>query len=339
MKKMIFALAAIALSASAFAQDLTINGAEFGIGKFHRKDNKVQPYESNNVWKPFILPNNVKSNAGYVQKNSETNYTIFFTNLDEFLAEVIKLTKTTGKKVAILNINAHGLPGGMWFPKDAATRDSAECKDWRNTSFSSDDSNYDPYYSLPSKEEVVQFQQMGSASGIPSYECLTGLNEWTAVAKARPEIKTAFAEKAQIHMLSCIVGLGTLGDKFTKGLANLLLTSGKVQTSIKFGLGDFSMAEGMGFWDYESDDQLERDAQRYPTHRRDSEVAQKGDIRVAVKDDSGTRSGLIRDVEYMYLVKDNRAVTMTRKTPNMKMSIKAPQSVRVPGTNAVVELK
>jgi hypothetical protein len=339
MKNLILATALFALTATAFAQDLTINGAEFGIGKFHRRDNKEHTYEANNAWKPFILPEDVSTKEAYIQKNSETNYTIFFTSLDEFLAKIVELTKKTGKKVAILNLNAHGLPGGMWFPKDAKTRDSFECMSWRQAANNSDDDNYNQYYSEVSKSEILQFNQLANAPKIPSYSCLTGLPEWTAIVNARPEIKTVFAANAQIHMLSCIVGMGTLGDTYTKGLANLLLSSGKVMTSFKFGLGDWSMPQGMGFWGYESDEQLDRDNARYPHDRNDSEQAQKGDIRVAVKDATGAKSGVIQSVDYMLLVKDNRAVKAAKSAPVLKMNLPLPKSVRIPGTNAFVQLK
>lgn len=339
MKKILLALALGALTTGAFAADLIVNGAEFGIGKFHRKDNKEHPYEDTNAWKVFVLPENVSTKEAFVQKNGEDNYTIFFTNLDEFLVKILELTKTTGKKVAVLNLNAHGLPGGMWFPKDARTRDSFECMSWRQAANNSDDDNYNQYYSAVSKEEILSFDQMANATRIPSYSCLTGLPEWTQVVNNRPEIKGAFAANAQIHMHSCIVGLGSLGERYTQGMVDLLLTSGKVQTSIKFGLGDWSMPEGMGFWGFESDEQLRIDNERYPTHRRDSEIMQKGDIRVAQKTSAGIRGGLITGVEYMLLVKDNRGFKATKSAPVRKLNLEAPKSIRVPGTRAILQLK
>ena len=339
MKKLILAGALMAFAVTAFAQDLTINAAEFGIGKFHRKDNKEHAYETTNAWKPFILPEGIPTTAAYVMKNSDSNYTIFFTNLEEFLAKVVELTKTTGKKVGMLNLNAHGLPGGMWFPKNARTRDSFECGSWRQAANNSDDDNYNQYYSAVSKSEMLSFNQMANASKIPSFSCLTGLPEWTAAVSANAEIKSAFALNAQIHMLSCIVGLGTLGDTYTKGIADLLLTKGKVQTSIKFGLGDWSMPEGMGFWGYESDEQLDTDNERYPSHKRDSEIMQKGDIRVAVKDTGASRSGLITGVDFMLLTKDNRAVKAARTTATMKLNLPMPKTIRIPGTNTFINTK
>lgn len=339
MKNSVLFSLLLTFGTTAFAQDLTINAAEFGIGKFHRQDNKVHAYDKKNAWTPFILPDSITTRKLFVQKNSATNYTIFFTNLDELVAKVFDLSKTTGLKVKVLNLNAHGLPGGMWFPKDAQTMNSSECRSWRSTADNSDDVNYDQYYSAVSKEEVLSFNQMSNAMRIPSGQCLTGLGEWTSIVAARPEFKSVFTADSQIHMLSCLVGLGTLGDRYTKGMADLLLTKGKVQTSIKFGLGDWSMPQGMGFWGFENDTQFDNDEARYPVDREDREIMQKGDIRVAVKDTTGVKSGMITKVDFMLLTLDNRAVNFTKTTSPTKMNMTLPASVRIPGTSAVINLK
>jgi hypothetical protein len=340
MKKLLLLAGALSMSLSALAADLTINAAEFGIGKFHRQDNKVHKYESNNAWAPFILPENASTKQALIINTSPDTYTIFFTNLEELFTKMVELTAKTGKKVEILNLNAHGLPGGMWFPKDAKTRDSFECASWRAAANNADMDNYNQYYSPVAKSEILSFNQLSNSSRIPSYQCLTGLNEWTAVAAKVPAIKTIFA---QVHMLSCIVGMGTLGDAYTTGLAKLLFPkpdSQMVQTSMKFGLGDWSMPEGMGFWGFESDAQLDRDNANYPVNRRDSEEAQKGDIRIAQASLGVVKSGMMRGMDFMLVTHDDRSVTLSAPVANSsKMFIQAPQSIRVPGTNAVLQLK
>lgn len=336
---------ALLISASAFAQDLVINGAEFGIGKFHRKDNKVHPYEDDNAWKPFILPEGITAEKLYVQKNSESNYTIFFTNLEEFLAKIVELSERTGKKVAMINLNAHGLPGGMWFPYDAKIKASIECWSWQSAADNSDDANYDQYYSESTKEELLAFEEMSNGPRIPSFSCLTGLPQWTMVVDRVPAIKTVFTDGAQIHMLSCLVGLGTLGDAYTKGIAKLLFgnpVAQQVQTSIKLGLGDWSMGDGMSFWGFESDAQLERDNEIYPVNRRDADIAQRGNIRVAQVENTEVKSGLIVDQEYMLLTHDARPVTFVSEkaapAPKSKAS-KGPLSVRIPGTKTFIRVR
>ncbi len=341
MKLGFFALL-LTLSSAVMAQDLVINAAEFGIGKFHRKDNKVHKYEANNAWKVFILPESVNLTKAFVQKNSASNYTIYFTNLEEFLNEAVKLTVSTGKKIGVINLNAHGLPGGMWFPKDAKTRDSSECASWRDAASNSDEANYNQYYSAVSKEEMLSFNGMANAARIPAFNCLTGLGEWTAIVARVPAIKTAFSDKAQVHMHSCIVGMGTLGDAYTQGLAKLLFSvpdSQMVQTSIKFGLGDWSMPEGMGFWGYESDAQLARDNSVYPTHRRDSEIMQRGDLRVAQLTNGILKSGMIKGEQFMLLTHDDRPVKFVSAAKTRKLNLPMPSEVRIPGTKVIIKIK
>lgn len=344
MKKMISLLIVSLFSVSLFASDtLIINAAEYGIGKFHRKDNKVHQYETNNVWKDYVLKENVSTTSVSVVKNDETNFTIYFTNLEELMIEMIKLSKKEGKKVGILNLNAHGLPGGMWFPKDAKTRDSIECSSWRTAANGSDDANYNQYYSTISKEDILDFERMSSNATIPGFSCLTGIKEWELVVGRNTEFKSIFNNDAQVHMFSCLVGLGTIGDKFTKGLAKLLFTSGtqQVQTSIKLGLGDWSMPEGMGFWGYENDAQLERDNANYPVNRRDRDMMQKGDIRVAQVSVDGTiKSGLIKNEQFMLGTHDFRDVNFSIvSSRGHTKSLGFPKSVKIPGTNFRTYLK
>ena len=97
------------------------------------------------------------------------------------------------------------------------------------------------------------------------------------VAKAA-EFKSVLARDIQIHFLSCVVGLGSNGETFTRGIADLLLTAGgggRVETSMNFGLGDWSMPEGMGFWDLQSDAQVDHDNSLYTKNHTDREIAQK----------------------------------------------------------------
>ena len=341
MKKMIIAALALAMALPVLAQDLKINAAEFGIGKFHRKDNKEHKYEDTNAWKAFILPEGIPTNTAYIQQNSENNYTVFYTNLEELLNKMIELSTKTGKKVSILNINAHGLPGGMWFPKDAKTRDSMECGSWRQAANNSDDDNYNQYYSSVSKSELLSFESMSNRPSIPSYQCLTGVNEWKLIVAKVPAFTKIFTSNAQVHMLSCMVGKGTLGANFTKGLATILFPNGgsqRVQTSIKLGLGDWSMPDGMGFWGYMSDAQLEHDNQVYPVNRRDADMAQLGDIRTAELKGKSLLSGLIKSEDYMLLTHDDRVIIYDSGVRRRSLTpiAPAPASVRVPGTNVTI---
>lgn len=336
----------VLLSTQAFAKTaedgIIINAAEYGIGKFHRKDNQVHQYEADNAWKVFVLADNAQTSTMQTIENENSTYTVYYTNLEELLIEVVALAKKTGKKVSVININAHGLPGGMWFPKDVKTRESMECASWRTAARGSDEDNYNQYYSTISKEEIADFTRLSQAGSIPSFNCLTGLNEWTAIVARVPEIKNVFTTDAQIHMHSCLVGLGTLGEKFTLGLAKLLFSKGtqQVQTSIKFGLGDWSMPEGMGFWTYMSDDQIERDNANYPINRKDREMAQKGDIRVAQMTETGmVKSGMIKNQDFMFMALDTREVKKVKKLGIFSKLLEIPRTIRIPGTKYSTTLK
>jgi hypothetical protein len=351
MKSLFILVGALALSVSAVAAELTINAAEFGVGKFHRKDNQVQPYGKNHAWTPFILPDDVSTNSAHIMKVDEDTYTIFFTNLEELLVKMVEISKTTGKKISMVNLNAHGVPGGMWFPKDAKTRDSAECKSWKDAATHSDEDNYNDYYTPIGKSDIDQMNQLSKSAHLPPYNCLTGLAEWTAIVAKVPAVKHHLSGDARVHMHSCIVGKGKLGNAYTMGLARLLFPKPEkqqVQTSVKYGLGDWSMAEGMGFWDFESAAQLTRDNEVYPLHRRDSEIAQKGNIRVAEATLGVFKSGMIKDADFMFLSPDPRAVTLAAPAKRVPVSAKSaasenlseapPQSIRVPGTNVRLNL-
>lgn len=345
MKFLLLVLALV--TANVFAkvteETITVNAAEYGIGKFHRKDNSVHQYTADNAWKVFVLADQAQTSTMQVIENENSTYTIYYTNLEELLNEMVKLSAKTGKKIGLLNMNAHGLPGGMWFPKDAKTRDSMECGSWRTAARGSDEDNYGQYYSTVSKEEIESFTRMSRAQSIPAFNCLTGLNEWTTIVSRVPAIKASFSEDAQIHMHSCLVGLGTLGENFTLGIAKLLFSKGtqQVQTSIKFGLGDWSMEEGMGFWTYESDEQMERDNAHYPVAKRDRDMMQKGDIRVAQQTALGTvKSGLIKLQDFMFLTHDTREVKFSkRQRVFSKEVVQIPTTIRIPGTRFTTTLK
>ncbi len=325
---------------AAQAQSLTIHAAESGIGKFHRYDNQVHPYGADNAWTPFILPADADlSQATLVYENANGSFTIFYSSLEELLLKIKEISVARGQKVSQFNINAHGMPGGMWFPKDAAQRESPECASWREAATGSDLDNYSQYYSPISKTDIMQMRALSERPG--RYGCTAGVPEWEEIVNRNPEVKEAFADDLQVHMLSCLVGLGSVGDNYTKGLASLLLTSesGRIQSSLQYGLGDWSMPEGMGFWDYQDDAQLSRDNRNYPVNRSDREMAQRGTIRVAMLNSQNqSTSGLIADVDFMLLTKDLREARPTPETrflvpPNFVV----PERLRLPGTRFFLE--
>jgi hypothetical protein len=232
----------------------------------------------------------------------------------------------------------------MWFPMNEKFRESIECNSWREAANGSDEDNYNQYYSGVSKSELDDIESMSNEEEVPGFSCITGIKQWTWVSNDVPEFKASFSSDAQIHMLSCTVGLGPLGEKFTTELAKLLFPNGgtqRIETSIKLGLGDWSMPEGMGFWGYISDEQLERDNRNYVAHKEDREQMQKGDIRVADVDGQGAvASLLIQNDDFMFLAKDDRkASSIANDDFARPIAVRnVSRSVRIPGTAAMVHL-
>jgi hypothetical protein len=321
---------------------ITIHAGEIGIGKFHRKDNSVHPYSNDHAWKPYILSNGASLKTPQTIQNADGSFTIFYSNLDELLSASSKLAIAKKSKIKNFNVHAHGLPGHMWFPRDSKSQAGFGCANWRRSASADDEANYDQYYSAVSKSEILQIRNLAnqSTSGV-GFSCVTGLSDWTELAP-KYSFKSLLTDDAQIHFLSCVVGLGNMGDAFTKGMAELLLSgdSARIQTSVNFGLGDWSMSEGMGFWDYQNDEQLKRDNQRYPQNKMDREEMQKGTIRIAGLLNGKIASSLLSGRDFMY--SDGRdAGTLTnrlRSTENAERftPTSIPSTVRIPGTNESV---
>jgi hypothetical protein len=170
--------------------------------------------------------------------------------------------------------------------------------------------------------------------------CTTGAAEWRQGLAKNPEFKAVFSDDAQFHFLSCVVGLGSVGEQFTKDIASMVLgQKGHVQTSMAFGLGDWSMPEGMGFWDYQSDAQVERDNSKYPVDHQDREIAQKGSIRMASFTNGAWSTGALANRDFMALgFEANLQAAHAAPSPLRSISPTGPipSRVRVPGTNAYV---
>jgi hypothetical protein len=342
-KSLFFTIILLATSNLAQAAGLVLHTSEFGVGKFHRYDNQVHPYGASS-WSPYILNEKENSIKTVVQKNQDGSYSIFYSSLESMLQEAVKISKQENMKISVLNVHGHGLPGGMWFPADEATLNSSECSSWRDAATGSDKANYDQYYSPVSKSDIMQIRSMSDMDMSAFMGCITGLKQWKAVVGKNTEIKAAMDKDAQIHFASCVVGLGKSGDNFTKGIAELLLPTdgkGSVQTSMNFGLGDWSMPKGMGFWDYVTDAQLNHDNSIYGTHREDREIAQKGTIRSSSATGGKWSTVLVADQSEMMLDWSQLAGPVVTENWDQKFSVsqKAPSKVRIPGTNAFVYLK
>jgi hypothetical protein len=342
----ILALSLAPVSAFAAPNGLIINAAEYGIGKFHRYDNKLHTYGSNNVWKNYVLPDSATTIRTTGQKNADGSFTIFFSSAEEMLQAAIQISRQENRPISIVNLEAHGMPGGMWYPIDAATRASAACREWVSAAQGADAGNYQQYYSATPKDEILQFRQYAAQATHSPQPCTSGLTEWTTILRRNPEFIQRLATDAEFHFISCIVGLGLTGDNFSKGLAQVLFNGrqGRVTTSVYYGLGDWSMPEGMGFWDYQNDQQLARDNQIYPRDRNDREIMQKGQLRVAGVAQGRVGSQVFSGVQFQYVNEafnpNEFSKDQIAESNEPEAKAKAPLSshIRIPGTSQFVDL-
>lgn len=287
-------------SAAQASPGLTIHAEEVGVGKFHRYDNQVHPYGSGSAWLPYVLSREAPTDHTTLVENPDGSVSIFFMTLEDLLSSVVQVATRRHEPVAALNIHGHGLPGGMWFPANASFQQSIECSSWNQAASGSDEENYRQYYQPMSVSDVRAIREMSQTVNYHG-TCTTGVAEWqTEVAKI-PRLKAVLAADAQVHFLSCVVGLGEAGRAFTEGVAKALFPDGHgaVETSLDFGLGDWSMPQGMGFWDMTDEDQVAHDGGIYAADRKDSEIAQKGTIRLVLAGMSGWHSTLLADQSFM----------------------------------------
>lgn len=284
------------------AGGLVINATEIGVGKFHRYDDSIHPYPQGSVWRGHISPGG-EFQTPLVLEGADGSTGIQFSNLEELLRAIVSVSSRSGAKVSVLNVHGHGLPGGMWFPRDREQEMDSECGQWRESAEGPDRDNYEAYYSPLDKGEIMMIRSMSESPG--HYACTTGASDWRKVAVRVPGLRGAFAADAVIHFQSCVVGLGDAGRRFAEEVGGLLLDgeNASVQTSVDFGLGDWSMPEGMGFWDYQDDRQLARDNRVYSADRRDREIMQAGTIRVARRSGGEWTTSLIGGQNFMSAVR------------------------------------
>jgi hypothetical protein len=276
-------------------------------------DNQIHPYGKGHAAKLFLLEDNATlEQSPIITRNNQNSYSIIYSHLQELMETAVQLSKKTHKKIDLINITAHGFPGGLWFPKDKKTLESSECKDWVESSTNSDQKNYDMYYSPVSKESFKSIRAFSNIVDDTDYECTIGHRQWNEILNLVPEFKTSLSQKAQIHFLSCTVGLGPRGKVFNESIAKSTFTSKSqtIQTSLQLGLLDWSMPDGMGFWDYLTDSQLDYDNSRYPIDRCDANMKQKGNLRVTHLEQGQTISGISQPLDVMLTSYDSRPLNL-----------------------------
>jgi hypothetical protein len=330
----------ILCSTRANATGLVIHAAEIGIAKFHRYDNSIHPYSKNNLWVPYTLPSAAGNKTPLVVQNPDKSISIFFSNLEELIRKVVELSTLQKEKVSVLNISAHGLPGGMWFPSNRFEQSSLACLDWSDVALGSDQDNYDKYYSAIPKADILNIRQYSQSWG--GAECTTGLDEWTTVLNRVVTFKTSLAPDFTINFFSCVVGLGPLGAYFMNGLGKLLTnsTTAQIKALLNFGLGDWSMPEGMGFWDYQNDTQLNHDNAIYPINRKDREIMQKGEVRVSSASATGTwNSKIVSGESFLNFNLMLKPTSIRSGYEVFQVNPQRPARVRIVGTSVYAPVK
>ena len=102
-------------------------------------------------------------------------------------------------------------------------------------------------------------------------------------------------------------------------------------TSASFALGDWSLPEGLGFWDVQSQAQLDHDNALYAKDKRDTEIEQKGTIRVATYGPNGWNSQLLSNQQFICSVLKKRASCKIRRPPRHPEAPGNPGLVLRPG--------
>jgi len=321
------------------AWGLIIHAGEVGVAKFHRYDNQVHPYSAGHAWAPYILPASSTHVTPVRVENADQSITIIFSTLEELFEQIIQVSADRNQKIDVLNINAHGLPGATWFPATAASMKSSDCADWVESAESEDRVNYDDYYSPITKADIMGIRSYSVTGG--NAACTTGHREWKSVIAKLPAIKDAFSDALRINFLSCSVGLGPVGQRFSDGLAALISSSPNptVRTSLYLGLGDWSMPEGMGFWDYQNDAQLAQDNRRYVIDKSDRDIMQKGEMRTTVFRSGKWQSLVTKGHDFLTL--DNAALSFDALSPPRPIMANAvkPSTLRIPGTSRRIKVR
>lgn len=310
-----FGISNLVLNASASplaTSGLTIHLVEIGVGKFHRQDNKTHPYGPFHDWKNYILPDSIQTvdQTPLKVKNTDGSYSVFISNLDEALRSMIEISESEQKEIRLINLNGHSGPGKVGLPMDQETMNSELCSHWKEAANSTDDSkNYDQYYSATPKEIIFKItEKSNDLSSYSKPSCSVGVNEWKKMVEKNYLIKNLLSKNAQIHILSCLVGLGKRGEYFANHLAEILFTTEKqrIFTATKSGLGDWSIKKGMRFHSYLNDQEYDAFTKKYPVIKKDRPFSQKGDIRVSHLHQGEGVSDFIENVNAMKIKYDHR---------------------------------
>lgn len=265
---------------------VVINAASYDIGKFHRAADQFEPYGNEHAFKGFVLPNDIESREAILIQSEPGVYSLFFHTFEQLIDGLVKLAQ----QIDQLNLNVHGVPGGLVMPLNETRRRSIECLPWRGLAYGEDILSFLKYYQLPSKDELDSYESLAAQNSVNRFNCLIGPKEIGEKLKATPAFKALLSNQFKLVFLSCLTGKGKIGSKLLMTLGDeLLSTTGQViLSSPDLVLGDWSMGEGLGFWKYESEQQYQRDFFRYQNEKKDADIATSGTLKGVRLNDSMT---------------------------------------------------
>ena len=279
----LFALA-FALGAQAQAEpDLSVHVSDFDIGKFHRESHRRHPYGKGNVWTNFVLPPDADGTSPVLVTNDDGSRSLFASNLEDVFENLIRLSAETGRKVGTLDLVAHGFPGAISFAADRRAFASGDCEAARKLIAGPDEASYRKYYagtSLAAHERMLKSSTFANGR----IACGSTAVDFKKTASRLTVVQAVFSERARIRILGCNVGRGSVGTLFVSEVAKALLipgTDASVTAIRHYGLIDWSIPEGEGFWDVIGESQASRDEQTYPKDEMDSRYMKRGSIAVA----------------------------------------------------------
>jgi hypothetical protein len=282
-------------------QALIVHAVEFSIAKAHRADNKVHPYGPSHAFTPFILPDGMEPGDARSVKNPDGSVSVFFATIEDMLSEVTRVSHESGQQISVLNIHTHGVPGANAVPQDRTMLESADCETFKKPYAATDEKVLEDAYTAGVVFSAVTFLKAAAFMPDLALPCSSGLEQWKAAVSHVPEFPSVFADQPQVHFMSCLSGRGLAGEKFATGIGDVLFPKGDgtVMTSIKFGVGDWSTPEGMGFWDPETAFQLEADGDTLKETRKVATIAQPGEIRVSKYDGQFWNTSLLEGRKFM----------------------------------------
>lgn len=248
----------------------TVYAVSRNIGRFYREGLLLHPQAKQ--WKYLALPaSGDREPSPIVQQVSGDLSTVHFDTLASLLRGLADVRAKFGP-IDYLTIAEHGIPGGLWSPRDDAEISSPGCASWRRLRDLPDDAAFTSYYRVPTKEQLAG-DDLAAQAETPGIPCHSTSEDWSALLDASSDAQDIFNDGALFVFAACRVGSGAHGEAFLRTLASAFNVPGLVLAASPMYIAlDWSM-QGLGFWEYQNDDQLTRDTMTYAVAREDRRIA------------------------------------------------------------------